>query len=101
MTTQPPSQAILVRTFASRERGGLAYARPIAFRKKWKALFKFSGAVQLHNVLLLARKQFHLDHKQVYLKGHQSIFENVTGQLVVFSTKVSLGCVAQPRLFLS
>ena len=49
----------------------------------------------------LARKQFHLDLIQVYLKGRQSIFKNVTGQLVVFSTLVSRGCVAQPRLFSS
>ena len=50
-------------------------------------------------MLLLARKQFHLDLIQVYLKGRQSIFKNLTGQLVVFSTIVSLGCLAQPRLF--
>ena len=58
-------------------------------------------AVQLHDVLLLARKQFHLDLIQVYLKGRHSIFKHVTGQLVVLSTIVSLGCVAQPRLFSS
>ena len=58
-------------------------------------------AIQLHDVLLLAREQFHLDLIQGYLKGRQSIFKNVTGQLFVFSTIVSLGCVAQPRLFLS
>ena len=58
-------------------------------------------AVQLHDVLLSARKQFDLDLIQVYLKGRQSIFKNVTGQLVVFSTIVRLGCVAQPRLFSS
>ena len=52
-------------------------------------------------MLLLARKQFYLDLIQVYLKGCQSIFKNVTGQLVVFSTIVSLGCVAQPRLLSS
>ena len=50
---------------------------------------------------MTARKQFHLDLIQVYLKGRQSIFKNVTGQLVVSSTIVSLGCVAQPRLFSS
>ena len=43
-------------------------------------------------MLLLARKQFHLDLIQVYLKGRHSIFENMTGQLVVFSTIVRLGC---------
>ena len=53
----------------------------------------------MHDVLLLARKQFHLDLIQFYLKGRQSIFKNVTGQLVVFIGIVSLGCVAQPRLF--
>ena len=58
-------------------------------------------AVQLHDVLLLARKPFHLDLIQVYLKGRQSILKNVTGQLVVFSTIFSLGCLAQPRLFSS
>ena len=58
-------------------------------------------AIQLHDVLLLAREQFHLDVIQGYLKGGQSIFKNVTGQLVVFSTIVSRGCVAQPRLFSS
>ena len=58
-------------------------------------------AVQLHDVLFLARKQFDLDLIQVYLKGCQSAFKNVTGQLVVFSTIVSLGCQAQPRLFSS
>ena len=52
-------------------------------------------------MLLLAREQFYLDLIQGYLKGRQSIFENVTGQLVVFSTLVSLGCVAQTRLFSS
>ena len=36
-------------------------------------------AVQLHDVLLLARKQFRLDLIQVYLKGRQSILGNVTG----------------------
>ena len=41
-------------------------------------------AVQLHDVLLSAREQFHLDLIQVYLKGRQSIFKKVTGQLVVF-----------------
>ena len=45
--------------------------------------------------------KFHLDLIQGYLKGRQSIFKNVTGQLVVFSTIVSLGGVAQPRLFSS
>ena len=55
----------------------------------------------MHDVLLSARKQFHLDLIQVYLKGRQFIFKNVTVQLVVFSTVVSLGCVAQPRLFSS
>ena len=58
-------------------------------------------AVQLHDVLLSARKQFQLDLIQVYLKGRQSIFKNATGQLVVLSTIVSLECVAQPRLFSS
>ena len=58
-------------------------------------------AVQLHDVLLSARERFYLDLIQGYLKGRQSIFKNVTGQLVVFSTIVSPGCVAQPRLFLS
>ena len=52
-------------------------------------------------MLLLTRKRFHLDLIQVYPKGRQSVFKNVTGQLVVFSTMVSLGCVAQPRLFSS
>ena len=56
-------------------------------------------AIQLHDVLWLAREQFHLDLIQGYLQGSQSIFKNVTGQLLVFSTIVSLGCVAQPRLF--
>ena len=55
-------------------------------------------AIQLLDVLLLAREQFHLDLVRGYLKGRQSIFKIVTGQLVVFSTIVSLGCVAQPRL---
>ena len=53
-------------------------------------------AIQLHDVLLLARKRFHLDLVEGYLKGIQAIFKNVKGQLVVFSTIVSLGCVAQP-----
>ena len=50
--------------------------------------------IQLPDVLLLAREQFNMDLIQGYLKGRQSIFKNVTGQLVVFSTVVSLGCVA-------
>ena len=54
--------------------------------------------IQLHDLLLLAREQFHLDLIQGYLKARQCIFKNVTGQLIVFSTIVSLGCVAQPRL---
>ena len=58
-------------------------------------------AVQLHDVLLLARERFYLVLIQGYLKGRQSIFKNVTGQLVVFSTIVSLVCSAQPRLFSS
>ena len=58
-------------------------------------------ALQLHDVLLLAHEQFQLDLIQGYLKGRQSIFKNVMGQLVVFSTIVSLGCVAQLRLFSS
>ena len=58
-------------------------------------------AIQLHDVLLLAREQFHLDLIQGYLMGRQSIFKKVTGQLVVLGTRVSLGCVAQPRLFTS
>ena len=58
-------------------------------------------AVKLHDVLLSARKQFQPDLIQVYLKGRQSIFKNVTGQLVVVSTIVSLGCIAQPKLFSS
>ena len=32
-------------------------------------------AVQLHDVLLLAREQFYLDLIQGYLKGRQSIFK--------------------------
>ena len=58
-------------------------------------------AIQLHDVLLLAREQFYPDLIQGYLKGRQSIFKNVTGQLVVLSRIVSLGCVAQPRFFSS
>ena len=58
-------------------------------------------AIQLHDVLLLAREPFHPDLIQGYLKGRQCIFKNVTGHLVVFSTIVSLGCLAQPRLFSS
>ena len=53
-------------------------------------------AVQLHDVLLSAREQFNLDLIQADLKGRQSVFKNVTGQLVVFSAIVSLGCVAHP-----
>ena len=41
-------------------------------------------------MLLSAHEQLHHDLIQGYLKGHQSIFKNVTGQLVVFSTIVSL-----------
>ena len=52
-------------------------------------------AIQLHDVL------FHLKLIQRYMKGCQMIFKKVTGQLVIFSTIVSLGCIAQPRLFLS
>ena len=40
------------------------------------------GAVQLHDVLLSARQQFYLYLIQGYLKGRQSIFKKVTGQLV-------------------
>ena len=58
-------------------------------------------AIQLHDVLLLAREQFNLDLIEGYLQGRQSIFKDVTDQLVVFSTLVSLRCVAQPRLFSS
>ena len=47
-------------------------------------------AVQLHDGLLSARKQLHLDLIQGYLKGHQSIFQNVTGQLVVFTGRRKL-----------
>ena len=59
------------------------------------------GAIQLHDVLLLAREQFYLDLIQGYLQGRQSTWKNVTSQLVVFSTIVTLCCVAQPRLFSS
>ena len=58
-------------------------------------------AIQLHDILLLAREQFHLDLIQGYLQGRQSILKNVTGQLLVFSTIVSLCCVAQHRPFSS
>ena len=58
-------------------------------------------AIQLHDVWLLVREQFRLDLIQGYLMGCQSIFKNVTGQLVVLSKIVSLDCVAQPRLFSS
>ena len=58
-------------------------------------------AIQLHDVLLLAREQFNLDLIQGCLQGRNSIFKNVTGQLVVFSTIVGLCCVAQPRLLSS
>ena len=58
-------------------------------------------AIQLHDVLLLAREQFNLDLIQGYLQGRQSVFKDLTGQLVVFSTIVSLYCLSQPRLFLS
>ena len=37
-------------------------------------------------MLLLARKRFYLDLIQGYLKGCQSIFKKVTGQLIVVST---------------
>ena len=58
-------------------------------------------AIQLHDVLLLARKQFNLDLIQGYLQGCQSIFKNVTGQLVVLSTIVSRCYVVQPGHFSS
>ena len=56
-------------------------------------------AIQLHDVLVLAREQFNLHLIQGYLQGPQSIFKDVTGQLRVFNTIVSLCCVAQLRLF--
>ena len=58
-------------------------------------------AIQLHDVLLFGREQFYLNLIQGYLQGRQSITKNVTGQLLVFSTIVSYGCVAQARLFSS
>ena len=51
-------------------------------------------AIQLHDMLLLAGEQFNLDLIQRYLQGRQYIFKNVTGQLVVVSTIVSLRCEA-------
>ena len=56
-------------------------------------------AIQLHDVLLLPHEQFNLDFTGGYLQGRQSIFKNVTGQLVIFSAIVSLCCVAQPDCF--
>ena len=47
-------------------------------------------AIQLHDVLLLACKQFYLDLIQGYLKGRQPVFKNVTGQLVVFNDAAML-----------
>ena len=41
-------------------------------------------AIQLHDVLLLAREKFNLDLIQGYLQGRQSIFKNLMGQLVVW-----------------
>ena len=50
-------------------------------------------AKQLHEMLVLARKQLNLDVIQGYLQGRHSVFKDMPGQLVVFSTIVSPGCV--------
>ena len=52
-------------------------------------------------MLVLAREQFNLDAIQGYLQGRQSIFKDVSVQLVVFGKIVCPCCVAQPRLFLT
>ena len=49
-------------------------------------------------MLLLARKQFNLDVIQEYLQGRQSIFKDVSGQLLLFGRIVCLCCPAQPGL---
>ena len=58
-------------------------------------------AIQLHDVLVLAREQFNPDLTQGYLQGRHSIFKDLSGQLVVFGTIVCPCCVAQPTLLLS
>ena len=58
-------------------------------------------AKQLHEVLVFARQPFNLDVIQGYLQGRQSIFKDVSGQLVVFGTIICPRCVAQPGLFLT
>ena len=46
-------------------------------------------AQQLHEMLVLAREQFNLDVTQGYPQGRQPFFNDVSGQLVVFSRMVS------------
>ena len=58
-------------------------------------------AIQLHKFLVLAREQFNLNVIQGYLRGRQSVFKDVSGQLVVLGTIVCQCCVAQPGLFSS
>ena len=58
-------------------------------------------ATQLQEVLVLPREQFNLDVIQGYLQGGQSIFKDLSGQLVVFGTILCPFCVAQPGLFSS
>ena len=57
-------------------------------------------AKQLHEVLVLPRDRFNLDVIQGYLQGRQSIFKNVSGQLVFSGPIVCPCCVAQPGLSL-
>ena len=59
------------------------------------------SAKRLHQMLVLACEQFNLDVIQGYLQGRQSVFKDLSSQLVVFGTIVSPCCVAQPGLLSS
>ena len=79
---------------SSREKGGLAYASPIAFQKKRKALFK---CLEQTNCM---KCWCWLTHNSTWMSSRDTC-KDVSGQLVVFGTIDCPCCVAQPILFSS
>ena len=65
--------------------GGANIAQPHGSLVEAIGVIEISRTVELHHMLLLTREPFNLIFIQVYLRGDQSVFQDGSHQLMVFS----------------
>ena len=56
------------------------------FLKEAEGVIRMLRPKELHEILVFAREKYNMDVIQGYLQGHQSVFKDVSGRLVVLGT---------------